>query len=372
MSRKGAKGRAAMTIFERYFFRDLVANLVAVTSVLTLITAGRLLITLFDKVAAGSYPADVVLPLLGLGCLDWIVQMLPFGAMIAALLVLGRYYRDNEIYAAFSIRVSHWRILATLMRVGVPLALLLLYLLMNVLPQARQQFEFIKESGKQRMDVGAVESGRFIETDDGVLFVARRAEDSVAGVFVAVRRDGHWTIETAATGAQRESADGRRWLELQDGRFYEGAPGRGEFVVSSYRKHSVLLPRRVTEWDADDPDMLGFAALWASPLPEHRAELQWRLSVPLSLLLLLLLAEPLSRVAPRRGHLQLAAAIVLFLIYANVLTLLTGMIAAGRAPPLPGVWPAHLAVLALALLLWRRRRPWFARASRPSPGGSTA
>lgn len=356
-----------MTIFERYFFRDLVANLVAVTSVLTLITAGRLLITLFDKVAAGRYPADVVLPLLGLGCLDWIVQMLPFGAMIAALLVLGRYYRDNEIYAAFSIRISHRRILATLMRVGVPLALLLLYLLMNVLPQARQQFEFIKESGKQRMDVSAVESGRFIETDDGVLFVARRAEDSVAGVFVAVRRDGHWTIETAATGAQRESADGRRWLELQDGRFYEGAPGRGEFVVSSYGKHSVLLPRRVTEWDADDPDMLDFAALWASPLPEHQAELQWRLSVPLSLLLLLLLAEPLSRAAPRRGYLQLAAAIVLFLLYANVLTLVTGMIAAGRVPPLPGVWPAHLAVLALALLLWRRRRPWFARASRASP-----
>jgi len=360
-----------MTIFERYFFRDLLVNLAAVVSVLALMTAGRLLITLTGKVAGGSYPPDIVLPLLLLGTLDWVVQTLPFSAMLASVLVLGRYYRDNEIYAAFSIRVGARRIFATLMRLGAPLALLALYLMMNVLPTAHQQFRFIKESGKQRVDVGAVGAGRFMQMDGGVLFIERRDGNAVEGVFVAVRRDGKWSVETAARGEQRGPEGGRKWLELHDGRFYERASGRDGLVVSSYRRHSVLLPQTATDWRMDKPDMMSLAALWASPLPGHRAELQWRLSIPVSLLLLLMISEPLSRTAPRRGRsLPLAASIVFFLVYSNVLALVTGMIASGRLPAAPGVWPVHLAVLALALFLMRRRlrRP---RAAAPAPSAQT-
>ena len=349
-----------MTIFERYFFRDLLVNLVAVVSVLALITVGRLLITLMGKVAAGSYPLDVVLPLLLLGALDWIVQTLPFSAMLASVLVLGRYYRDNEIYAAFSIRVGYRRIFTTLMRLGVPLALLVSYLMMNVLPTAHQQFRFIKESGKQRVDVGTFGTGRFMEMDGGVLFIEQRKGNAVEGVFVAARRADKWTIETAARGEQRGSDDGRKWLELHDGRFYERALGQDAFFASSYRRHSVLLPEQATDWDVGKPDMMSFAALWASPLPEHRAELQWRLSIPISLLLLLLISEPLSRTVPRRGRsLQLAVSIVFFLVYSNVLALVTGMIAAGRLPAAAGVWWVHLTVLVLALILvrWHVRQP---------------
>lgn len=364
-----------MTIFERYFFRDLLVNLAAVVSVLALMTAGRLLITLTGKVAGGSYPPDIVLPLLLLGTLDWVVQTLPFSVMLASVLVLGRYYRDNEIYAAFSIRVGYRRIFATLMRLGAPLALLALYLVMNVLPTAHQQFRFIKESGKQRVDVGAVGAGRFMEMDGGVLFIERRDGNAVEGVFVAARRDGKWTVETAARGEQRGPEGGRKWLELHDGRFYERARGRDGLVVSSYRRHSVLLPEQATAWRMDKPDMMSVAALWASPLPAHRAELQWRLSIPVSLLLLLMVSEPLSRTAPRRGRsLPLAASIVFFLVYSNMLALVTGMIASGRLPAAPGVWPVHLTVLALALVLMRRRvgRARAAASAPPAPTGEAA
>ena len=89
---------------------------------------------------------------------------------------------------------------------------------------------------------------------------------------------------------------------------------------------------------------------------ENIAELQWRLSLPLSAFILVLLAIPLSFVDPRAGRsANLIMAILVYLMYNNALSILQSWVAREKLSPLIGLWPAHLLVLMLLAYLFYRR-----------------
>jgi lipopolysaccharide export system permease protein len=91
------------------------------------------------------------------------------------------------------------------------------------------------------------------------------------------------------------------------------------------------------------------------------AELQWRLSVPLSVLILTFIAVPLSYARPRQGRFgQLALAILLYVFYANLILISKSWMEHGDVPSWLGMWWPHLVLLALGALMWwwrSRQRP---------------
>ena len=348
-----------MPIFERYLLRKLLLTLAAVTPVFLLIVVGRLFMRLLDRVADNAYPVDVLASLMALGTLDALVYLLPFSAMLAAMLVLRHCYHGGEIHAAFSLRIARGRIYAVLMYFGVPLALLLLYLAMEVIPQLHYQYKFIKERSKQHIGVQMIPQKQFMELPDGgVLFVEERAGEEVGGVFVA-DLEGE-VVEIAPRGRQLESgggeAAGEAVFELEDGRIYQREQGGGGFKLFTYDSHRIWLPQ--VEFDLSaEVAMMGYASLRREPGLVAASELQRRLAVPVSLLLLLLLVEPLSRLRPGRSeYWRLAAGIVIFVAYTNLISFSARMVADGRLPLYPGVWAAPLALLLGAglWLLYRR------------------
>ncbi len=76
--------------------------------------------------------------------------------------------------------------------------------------------------------------------------------------------------------------------------------------------------------------------------PNAAAELQWRLSIPLSALLLALLALPLSSVSPRQGrYSQVFPAILIYVIYVNLLFVARNWVEQKTVPVSVGIWWVH-------------------------------
>jgi lipopolysaccharide export system permease protein len=95
------------------------------------------------------------------------------------------------------------------------------------------------------------------------------------------------------------------------------------------------------------------AALIGSRDPEKRAELQWRLAMPVSVLVLLFLSVPLSKSSQRQGRYgRLVMAILLFVVYYNLLGAAKVWVEQGNVPAWVGLWwvPALTVMLALVLL----------------------
>ncbi len=90
--------------------------------------------------------------------------------------------------------------------------------------------------------------------------------------------------------------------------------------------------------------------------PVERAEMFWRLSVPISALVLTLLAIPLAYVNPRMGRsFNLFAAAFVYMLYSNCLNIVQSFIAQGKLGFLPGLVLPHAIAIGVVLLLFGRQ-----------------
>ncbi len=88
------------------------------------------------------------------------------------------------------------------------------------------------------------------------------------------------------------------------------------------------------------------------------AELQRRISMPVMVLVLAFIAVPLSALRPREGrYARVALAILLYFVYANLLSAAQVWIEKGRLPPEAGTWWVHALFLAAGLVLIHRQSP---------------
>src|SRR5262249_12310399 len=93
------------------------------------------------------------------------------------------------------------------------------------------------------------------------------------------------------------------------------------------------------------------AALAVSTAPKDIAEMQWRLSTPLSTLLLGLLGIPLSRTRPRQSKYEnFGTAILIYSGYYLICTSARTWVQHGTVRGFPGIWWAP-ATLALVLFI---------------------
>jgi lipopolysaccharide export system permease protein len=86
------------------------------------------------------------------------------------------------------------------------------------------------------------------------------------------------------------------------------------------------------------------------------SELEWRIGLPLSALILAMLAIPLSFVNPRAGRsLNLLTAVVIYMAYNNMISVATSLVGQRKLSAFMGLWSVHGVMLLLLVLLFYKR-----------------
>ena len=346
----------------RYFSREFALTFVAVSIFLTVVIISKLFISLLAKVMDGKLPADVVMPMLSIGVLQSTVLLAPFALLVTAMLVLGRLYRDSEIYAIKAGGIGTLDLAGYVGLLVLPIVAALFFLSVFSSSWMSQQIATIENKAKGQASIHSLTPGRFIESKQGdwVIFIEDkdRESDTVENIFIYSRQAGKVAIETAQTAKQENVPElGGESLVLQHGQRYEGVPGEGDFTLFSFRQHVLRLPGLDHSLDHDDPELMHALDLIRSNRPIDHAELQWRLSVPISAVLLVLLAFPLSVSNPHQGRFtRLVAVIAIYLVYSNILILAKSWVAKGELPVVPGLLVVHLPMAAFIILLMYIKR----------------
>ena len=346
----------------RYFSRELALTFVAVSVVLLVVIISKSFVSLLAKVMDGKLPADVVVSILSLGILKSAILLVPFALLITVMLALGRLYRDSEIYAIKASGIGSFGLVKYASLLILPLLAILFYLAMFSAPWASQQIEKIKLTARGQTDIYGLTPGQFVEFKQGywVVFIEGVDKDSgtVKNVFIYDRREGDIAIETAQTARQDNVSElGGESLILNQGQRYEGIPGEGNFTILSFNQHAIRIPEFDTNMDRSDPEFMPTSDLINSGRLVDHAELQWRLSIPIAAVLLVLLAFPLSVTNPRQGRFaKLGLAIVIYLVYSNLLILAESWVANGKLPALPGLFVIHIVLAVVIVILTLRQR----------------
>jgi lipopolysaccharide export system permease protein len=358
-------------IIDRYLLREIVRTFVGVTAVLMLILLGNQFARGLARAAADRIPRDAVFKMMGYTSIEYLSLMLPAAFFVAVLLTMGRLYRDSEMAALNACGVGAGRLLRPLLWAGLVVAGGLALLSFDTAPWAARMSMEVRQDGQRQVQLTALEPGRFRSASGGrLVFYARdrNAAGQLTGVFIQQRVDQQVEIVTAARAEQRvDLARDENFLVLYDGIRYTGRPGSPEFRTARFEEHGIPLPIPGRADSSQQRRQMPTSALLGTGLAEDSAELHWRLSAPASLLILTLLAVPLGRSPPRAGRYgRLGYAILVFIIYSNMLGVGRMLIEEERVPQWAGLWWVHGALLATGLLMlylqaggaWRLRARW--------------
>ena len=351
----------------RHVLTEAAQTWLSVTGVLLFILLSNQFARVLGDAAKDKIPKDAVFSVIGLTALQYLTILVPFAIFLAIMLSQARLYRDSEMPAMMACGVSPASLYRPLSWLVLPLALVVGYLALIVGPMATLEVERIGAAAKRNVDLASLEPGRFIETGSGgAVIYAERVDDDGALTRVFVQRrypDGTVEIVTARRGSQRLSDDeSTRYIVLEDGQRYEGVPGSNEFRFIEFAQHGI--PYRLPGIESPEPDTesQATAVLAAERSPEALAELQWRASIPLSVLVLTFLAVPLARSQPRQGRYgKLALGILVYVIYFNLLAAAKVWVEQGRLSPWIGLWWVHALVVVLGLALYGVHNGVFAR-----------
>ena len=343
-------------IIERYVTREILQSFAAVLAVLLLVFIANRFVRLLTEAAAGRLPGDVIAQLVIIKLTASLTVLLPMAFFFGVLLALGRLYKDSEVVAMSAGGIGLQRLSRAVATPALAFGLLVAVLSCYVSPRISAIEDSIVTRARGEAEVTGLSPGSFKEFGKGnIVYVESIEPDrrTMRRVFVRVRRGEREELLVADRAYQSvQGRDGERFMVLEDGHRYSGRPGRRDFIVTRFERHAVRLDVVTRSKRRSSLDSIRTLDLWRSAKSTHAAELQWRISLPISVVLLAMLAVPLSRTSPRQGRYgKLFIAVVVYFVYNNGVGIAQSLIERGELSPWIGVWPVHLAVAAAATAL---------------------
>jgi lipopolysaccharide export system permease protein len=318
------------------------------------------LIRLLGDAVSGALAVDGVLALLGFSALNYLPVLLSISLFLSVLLALSRSYRDSEMVVWFCSGVGLTRWIRPVMWYALPVIALIALLSLVLSPWALSKADEFRRRLNSRDDVAASTPGTFRESRqaDRVYFLENVdiGKGRVKNVFVQSVQHGRVGIMVAREGLQETAPNGDRFLVLLNGTRYEGTPGQHEYRIAEFKRYAMRIEEAEIKKEQPLPKSLSTLYLLQHRTLWNISELEWRIGLPVSALILALMAIPLSFVNPRAGRsLNLIVALVIYMLYNNMISVTNSWVGQGKLAPGIGLWGLHAFMLVLVMVLFYRR-----------------
>jgi lipopolysaccharide export system permease protein len=208
--------------------------------------------------------------------------------------------------------------------------------------------------------VSRVTPGVFGETanKERVFFVESVSGETnqVQNVFLASAQQGKSGVSMSRSGHTETAPNGDRFIVLEQGRRYEGAPGDEQYRVTEFDRYAARIETRENTEPQRTHKNMPTWSLINNPSNANLAELLWRFGIPISALVLVLLAIPMSFVNPRAGRsVNLLFALFTYIVYSNLLSVSQARVAQGRMDFGVGWWLVHAGMVVLLVVMFAQR-----------------
>ena len=350
-------------IIRRYIITEIIKPAANILFLMVAIFASYTAIAYLTDAVGGLMAPAQVGTMIGLRIGMALEVLLPTTLYLSVIIALGRLYKDSEMTALAACGMGTGGIVRPVIMLAIPVALMAGGASLYLRSAAYTQIYKLRWEAKAGFAIGQLEADRFLEIEDGrYTFFSEeidRDRNIARKVLLREKKGDTWSIIQA-----EEMVDGGRnnlgypVMILRNGHLVEfPSSGRGGKIIRFQKAHYPIL-----SGSQKSPRYRRKAAttahLFRSARLEDVAELQWRLSTPVSTILLALLGIPLSRTNPRRGkYAKLGTALVIFAVYYQLFVIAKTNVENGTVSPVIGIWWVPALLLALTLvLLWRTGR----------------
>ncbi len=355
--------RHKILIIRDYIIKEIMRTFLGVFIVLFLIILSTQLLKSLSAVVNGKIPIDFLFALIGLTNIQSLTLLIPLTLFLAILLALSRLYKDSEMVALSACGIGPGTLLKCVLIVVLSFVFLEIGLVLVMAPWASSKTQISEEEFKAEAVVELITPGQFTLSSDStrVLYAEQMpAKSHLTGVFLHVNNtDSSSVLASSDANIVTNPDNNARYIVFQHGHRYDGSPGSLAYRHVKFQDYGVLLEGKAIGKISFDRESLPSLKLLQSDIIRHKAELQWRISQVLMMIILSMLAVPLSKSAPRQGrYAKMAVAIFLYIVYSNLLLVAMNWLKKGVVEPYIGLWWVHISFFILFLILFSRQMGW--------------
>jgi lipopolysaccharide export system permease protein len=347
-------------IINRYLIREIALPLVMVTATLVVIFMSYNAARYTADAAAGLLPTGTVIHLTLLRSIISIEVLLPAALYLAIVMSMGRLYSDNEMVALHASGFSELRVIRSVLWLSLSVAMVVACLSLAVRPWAYQISYLLKAEAQADFNLDKLEANQFYTAEESgtVIYVKginKRQKRLEQVYFYRVNDQGAQVINAQQAWQPVTDPFAPPVFKFLDGNAYRIDLTGNRDLTIKFKQLTVFLKDDDQERNRYKRKAASTLQLARSNKPGDLAEFQWRLTTPVTTLLLGILGVPLSRTPPRRGrHAKTVAAVLVFALFYMFGIVAKNWVEQGVVGAIPGVWwPDVLLGLLIITLLFR-------------------
>jgi lipopolysaccharide export system permease protein len=272
----------------------------------------------FEQASEGLIDPNLIYKIVILRFPDFITLLLPLSFFLGVVITMSRLYSDREIYGFFTGGLSEIDFLKYLLPQSLLFFFLTLLLSIYVAPYTKElSKEMISLDSLQEQFESIKPNQVFpLKNNEGFVFIKDKQESVFDEVVLYISNEDYSSI-VVADQLSYDDLNSIMNLNFKNGSMYQGLFEEGSSVVSTFK--NLKIPVSTEE---NSVAGLSFAKLFDYSARSTKSQMQWNISIPITIFILLIIGINLSKVEPRQGRLSvLLPAIFVYILYLSLLIL---------------------------------------------------
>jgi len=310
-----SQGMYKKNILSKSLNMEVFRSSIGVLLIFFLLVVGSRVVGYFEQAAEGNIDPGIILSVITLRFPDFITLLIPLSFFLGLLITIGRLNSEGEIHGYFSAGLSKFNLIKFLLPQAFIYFFMTLVLSLYIAPYTKNLSKDLLVIDSFEEQIDAIQSDEIVSLDDGgFLYVQTADEGLIKGVkLFQVDEDNSFIVisDELLTTEKDKTIE----LNLKNGTFYGGLFSESSKIISNFNNFNFEIDKNVSQ--SND---LSLTKLFDYSSASDQATFQWNISIPITILILLLYGIYISSSKPREG--KFSFMLPGMLIYVSYLSLL--------------------------------------------------
>ena len=310
-----SQGMYKKNILSKSLNMEVFRSSIGVLLIFFLLVVGSRIVGYFEQAAEGNIDPGIILSVIALRFPDFITLLIPLSFFLGLLITIGRLNSEGEIHGYFSAGLSKFNLIKFLLPQAFIYFFITLVLSLYIAPYTKNLSKDLLVIDSFEEQIDAIQSDEIVSLDDGgFLYVQTADEGLIKGVkLFQVDEDNSFIVisDELLTTEKDKTIE----LNLKNGSFYGGLFSESSKIISNFNNFNFEIDKNMSQ--SND---LSLTKLFDYSSASDQATFQWNISIPITILILLLYGIYISSSKPREG--KFSFLLPGMLIYVSYLSLL--------------------------------------------------
>ena len=310
-----SQGMYKKNILSKSLNMEVFRSSIGVLLIFFLLVVGSRIVGYFEQAAEGNIDPGIILSVITLRFPDFITLLIPLSFFLGLLITIGRLNSEGEIHGYFSAGLSKFNLIKFLLPQAFIYFFITLVLSLYIAPYTKNLSKDLLVIDSFEEQIDAIQSDEIVSLDDGgFLYVQTADEGLIKGVkLFQVDEDNSFIVisDELLTTEKDKTIE----LNLKNGSFYGGLFSESSKIISNFNNFNFEIDKNMSQ-----NNDLSLTKLFDYSSASDQATFQWNISIPITILILLLYGIYISSSKPREG--KFSFMLPGMLIYVSYLSLL--------------------------------------------------